>query len=207
LSGWRGWVCPPLDSGRLYTVSILGICKKCERTRRGILCAVVQSTLCQVDCKGILLRFAVWSRETLCSWRSLIVPNIYRATAEIGSIQDDNPVLLIYVSDPIFGGFADGVSCELGTGCARPWHHRPSRRPHPLGDPGPRHSSCEAGEQSEGSLLRRHLRRRTQRSGGAKGGGQGEYAPAKHVLGSEPGSRDTGAGAQSSLEQASRGSA
>jgi hypothetical protein len=31
--------------------------------------------------------------------------------------------------------------------------------------------------------------------GGAKGGGQGEYAPAKHVLGSEPGSRDTGAGA------------
>ena len=31
--------------------------------------------------------------------------------------------------------------------------------------------------------------------GGAKGGGQGEYAPAKHALGSEPGSRDTGAGA------------
>jgi hypothetical protein len=31
--------------------------------------------------------------------------------------------------------------------------------------------------------------------GGAKGGGQGEYAPAKHVLGSEPGSRDKGAGA------------
>jgi len=31
--------------------------------------------------------------------------------------------------------------------------------------------------------------------GGAKGGGQGECAPAKHVLGSEPGSRDTGAGA------------
>jgi hypothetical protein len=31
--------------------------------------------------------------------------------------------------------------------------------------------------------------------GGAKGGGQGEYASAKHVLGSEPGSRDTGAGA------------
>jgi hypothetical protein len=36
-----------------------------------------------------------------------------------------------------------------------------------------------------------------QRSGvgGAKGGGQGEYAPAKHALGSEPGSCDTGAGA------------
>ena len=31
--------------------------------------------------------------------------------------------------------------------------------------------------------------------GGAKGGGQGEYAPAKHALGSEPGSRDKGAGA------------
>ena len=31
--------------------------------------------------------------------------------------------------------------------------------------------------------------------GGAKGGGQGEYAPAKHVLGSEPDSRDKGAGA------------
>src|SRR5262245_61941249 len=31
--------------------------------------------------------------------------------------------------------------------------------------------------------------------GGAKGEGQGEYAPAKHVLGSEPGSRVTGAGA------------
>src|SRR5262249_6814144 len=31
--------------------------------------------------------------------------------------------------------------------------------------------------------------------GGAKGGGQGEYAPAKHALDSEPGSRGTGAGA------------
>ena len=31
--------------------------------------------------------------------------------------------------------------------------------------------------------------------GGAKGGGQGEYAPAKHALDSEPGSRVTGAGA------------
>ena len=31
--------------------------------------------------------------------------------------------------------------------------------------------------------------------GGAKGGGQGECAPAKHALGSEPGSRDKGAGA------------
>ena len=31
--------------------------------------------------------------------------------------------------------------------------------------------------------------------GGAKDGGQGEYAPAKHALGSEPGSRDTDVGA------------
>ena len=31
--------------------------------------------------------------------------------------------------------------------------------------------------------------------GGAKGGGQGEYAPAKHVLDSAPGSRGKGAGA------------
>src|SRR5262249_27821321 len=31
--------------------------------------------------------------------------------------------------------------------------------------------------------------------GGAKGGGQREYAPAKHVPGTEPGKRDTGAGA------------
>jgi hypothetical protein len=31
--------------------------------------------------------------------------------------------------------------------------------------------------------------------GGAKGGGQGEYAPAKHALDSEPGSRVKGAGA------------
>ena len=30
--------------------------------------------------------------------------------------------------------------------------------------------------------------------GGAKGGGQGEYAPAKHVPGTEPDKRDTGAG-------------
>src|SRR6516165_1075331 len=33
------------------------------------------------------------------------------------------------------------------------------------------------------------------RSGVGGAGGQGEYAPAKHVLGSEPGSRDKGAGA------------
>jgi hypothetical protein len=31
--------------------------------------------------------------------------------------------------------------------------------------------------------------------GGAKGGGQGEYAPSKHVPGTEPGKRVTGVGA------------
>ena len=35
--------------------------------------------------------------------------------------------------------------------------------------------------------------------GGAKGGGQGECAPAKHVLDSEPGSRVTGAGAHTAI--------
>ena len=40
---------------------------------------------------------------------------------------------------------------------------------------GPRHSSNEAGEQSEGSPLRRRLRGRTQRVSGAKGGGQGTH--------------------------------
>src|SRR5262249_48610785 len=36
---------------------------------------------------------------------------------------------------------------------------------------GPRHSSCEAGEQSEGSQLRRRLRGRTQRSRWSEGRG------------------------------------
>ena len=52
---------------------------------------------------------------------------------------------------------------------------------------GPRHSSFEAGEQSEGSPLRRRLRGRTQRSWWS--------APAQHVLDPEPGSRDKRAGA------------
>src|SRR5499433_1885157 len=38
--------------------------------------------------------------------------------------------------------------------------------------------------------------------GGAKGGGQGEYAPAKHALDSEPGSRVTGAGAYTARQSA-----
>jgi hypothetical protein len=49
--------------------------------------------------------------------------------------------------------------------------------------------------QSEESPPRRRLRGRSQGVGGAKGGGQGEYAPAKHALDSEPGSRVKGAGA------------
>ena len=47
--------------------------------------------------------------------------------------------------------------------------------------------------------LRRRLRGRRSGVGGAKGGGQGEYAPAKHVLDSEPGSRVTGAGAYTAI--------
>ena len=43
--------------------------------------------------------------------------------------------------------------------------------------------------------LRRRLRGRRSGVGGAKGGGQGEYAPAQHVLDPEPGSRDKRAGA------------
>ena len=35
--------------------------------------------------------------------------------------------------------------------------------------------------------------------GGAKGAGQGKYAPAKHVLDSEPGSRGKGAGAHTAI--------
>src|SRR5262249_11472121 len=50
---------------------------------------------------------------------------------------------------------------------------------------GPRHSSWEAGEQSE--AIRRGV-------GGAKGGDQGECGPAKHVPDAEPGKRVTGAG-------------
>ena len=37
--------------------------------------------------------------------------------------------------------------------------------------------------------------------GGAKGGGQGEYAPAKHVPGTEPGKRVTGAGLRTTKPQ------
>src|SRR5262245_43998999 len=51
---------------------------------------------------------------------------------------------------------------------------------------GLRHSSCEAGEQGGANRCG---------AGGAKGGGQGECVPAKHVPGTGPGKRVTGAGA------------
>src|SRR5262249_30637089 len=60
---------------------------------------------------------------------------------------------------------------------------------------GPRHSSYEAGEQSERAHCGGIYRGKRSGAGGAKGGGQGECAPAKHALDSEPGSRVTGAGA------------
>src|SRR5947209_16882452 len=55
--------------------------------------------------------------------------------------------------------------------------------------------SYEAGEQSERAHCGGIYRGKRSGAGGAKGGGQGECAPAKHALASEPGSRVTGAGA------------
>src|SRR5215470_17727773 len=49
----------------------------------------------------------------------------------------------------------------------------------------------KANEPTGGGIYRG----KRSRAGGAKGGGQGECAPAKHVLDSEPGSRVKGAGA------------
>src|SRR5262249_58999416 len=60
---------------------------------------------------------------------------------------------------------------------------------------GRRHSSYEGGEQSERAHCGGMYRGKRSGVGGAKGGGQGECAPAKHALDSEPGSRVTGAGA------------
>ena len=59
-----------------------------------------------------------------------------------------------------------------------------------------RHSSEEADEQS----------RATGRgAGGAKGGGRGECRPAKHVPGTEPGKRVTGAGTHTARHRATDG--
>src|SRR5262249_15459440 len=55
--------------------------------------------------------------------------------------------------------------------------------------------SYEAGEQSERAHCGGIYRGKRSGAGGAKGGGQGECAPAKHALDSEPGSRVTSAGA------------
>src|SRR2546422_748827 len=54
------------------------------------------------------------------------------------------------------------------------------------GKVGPRHSSCEADEQSRATGCG---------AGGAKGGGRGECESAKHGPGTVPGNRVTGAGA------------
>src|SRR6201982_1494856 len=59
----------------------------------------------------------------------------------------------------------------------------------------PRLYSYEAGEQSERAHCGGIYRGKRSGAGGAKGGGQGECAPAKHALDSEPGARVTGAGA------------
>ena len=56
-----------------------------------------------------------------------------------------------------------------------------------------RHSSWEADEQSRATGCG---------AGGAKGGGQGECGPAKHVPGTEPGKRVTGAGTHTTSRKA-----
>src|ERR1700746_3629719 len=55
------------------------------------------------------------------------------------------------------------------------------------------HSSCEADEQSGPDR---------SGAGGAKGGGQGERAPAKHAPDTGTGARDTGAGARTTSRKA-----
>src|SRR5450755_483083 len=58
---------------------------------------------------------------------------------------------------------------------------------------GPRHSSCEANEQSRATGCG---------VGGAKGGGRGECESAKHGPGTGPGNRVTGAGAHTASRKA-----
>src|SRR5262245_64906416 len=57
------------------------------------------------------------------------------------------------------------------------------------------HSSCEADEQSG---------RDRSGAGGAKGGGQGERAPAKHAPDTGTGARGTGAGARTASRKAKK---
>src|SRR5207248_4194141 len=59
---------------------------------------------------------------------------------------------------------------------------------------GPRHSSCEPGEQSEENHCGGVCREDRSGAGGTKGGDQGKCGPAKHVPGAEPDKRVTGAG-------------
>ena len=59
---------------------------------------------------------------------------------------------------------------------------------------GPRHSSCEAGEQSGTARCRAIAAEPGSGAGGAKGGDQGECGPAKHAPDTEPDKRVTGAG-------------
>src|ERR1700682_1802030 len=56
-----------------------------------------------------------------------------------------------------------------------------------------RRSSCEADEQCGAIRCG---------AGGAKGGGQGKWGPAKHAPGTEPGKRVTGAGAHTASSKA-----
>src|SRR5213078_4386707 len=64
---------------------------------------------------------------------------------------------------------------------------------------GPRHSSCEAGEQSEEIHCGGVCREGRSGAGGAKGGDQGKCGPAKHVPGAEPDKRVTGAGTHTAI--------
>ena len=59
----------------------------------------------------------------------------------------------------------------------------------------PRHSSNEAGNKAKKAHCGGICAGGRSGVGGAKGGSQGEYAPAKHVPGKEPGKRVTGVGA------------
>src|SRR5205823_1676285 len=64
---------------------------------------------------------------------------------------------------------------------------------------GPRHSSCEAGEQSEEIHCGGVCREGRSGARGAKGGDQGKCGPAKHVPGAEPDKRVTGAGTHTAI--------
>src|SRR5215208_7351665 len=60
---------------------------------------------------------------------------------------------------------------------------------------GPRHSTMKPANKAKEAHCGGVCGGERSGVGGAKGGGQGEYAPAQHVLDPEPGSRDKRAGA------------